>query len=175
MKIFKEDKKIIRKIPPPRPIYVYPQNKKGENVNIFIKETVFNEILQHCKRMESMKKEAMGLLIGDVRKWKDSYTIIFDLVSGKLDSSPHYVRFERDAFEEISDKLDEIDYEYVIVGWYHSHIDNRSFMSAIDIETQKKFFNKPFHVALVIDVARMETKAFKLIGENCISIPYAIF
>ena len=149
--------------------------KIGSEVDFFIKEEAMDKIILHSYEMGLKGKEAMGFLIGDVRRWKHDYSIAFDAVTGSLDSTPYSVKFSRNAFEELFDKLDEIEYEYIIVGWYHSHVGYTSFMSNVDIETQRKYFNKPFHVAMVIDPINMEAKAFKLLNEQCIEIPYAIF
>jgi len=149
--------------------------KIGSEVDFFIKEEAMDKIILHSYEVGLEGKEAMGFLIGDVRRWKHDYSIAFDAITGSLDSTPYSVKFSRDAFEELFDKLDEIEYEYIIVGWYHSHVGYTSFMSNVDIETQRKYFNKPFHVAMVIDPINMEAKAFKLLNEQCIEIPYAIF
>ena len=205
VKIEREQKKIARLLPPPPEKYVcmpdgnefmkikYEElglkrfdkilpsdeekvsTKMGSEVDFFIKEEAMEKIILHSYEMGTEGKEAMGFLLGDVRKWGHEYSIAFDAVTGSLDATPYSVKFSREAFEELFDKLDEIDYEYIIVGWYHSHVGYTSFMSGIDIETQKKYFNKPFHIAMVIDPINLEAKAFKLVGNECIEIPYAIF
>ena len=147
----------------------------ANDADFYLKEEAFDKILKHCYEMAADGKEAMGFLIGDVRKWESMYSIAFDVATSSLDASPYRVRFSRDAFEELFDKLDEIEYEYIIVGWYHSHVGYTSFMSDIDLETQRKYFNKPFHIAMVVDPINMEAKSFKLMNERCIEIPYIIF
>jgi proteasome lid subunit RPN8/RPN11 len=146
-----------------------------EELDFYIKEEACEKILEHCHSMALKDKEAMGFLIGDIKYWNGLYSIVYDIATASLDASPVYVRFRREAFEEIFDKLDEIGYEYVMVGWYHSHLGYSSFMSSIDLDTQKKYFNQPFHAALVVDPITREMKAFRLIENECREIPYAIF
>jgi len=147
---------------------------QGE-LDFYIREKACHKFLRHCYEMALHGKEAMGFLIGDVRQWNGIYSIVHDAITASLDASPVYVRFSKEAYEEIFDKLDEIDYEYVIVGWYHSHLGYTSFMSSIDIETQRKYFNQPFHAAIVVDPIEKQMKSFRLINNECIEIPYAIF
>lgn len=144
-------------------------------LDFYIKEDAFKKMLSHCHKMASEHKEAMGFLIGDIKYWDEEYSVVYEIATASLDSSPFYVRFSREAFEELFDKLDEIEYEYILVGWYHSHVGYTSFMSGIDLETQKKYFNQPFHAAVVIDPIKMEVKAFRLHNDECIEIPYAVF
>ncbi len=144
-------------------------------LNFYIKEDAFEGMLIHCHEMAFHGKEAMGFLIGDIKYWENEYSVVYEIATASLDASPFYVRFRREAFEELFDKLDEIEYEYILVGWYHSHLGYSSFMSGIDLETQKKYFNKSFHAAVVVDPIKKEVKAFRLKNGECIEIPYAIF
>lgn len=146
-----------------------------EQLDFYIKENAFEKMLLHCYEMALNGKEAMGFLIGDIKYWDNEYSVVYDVATASLEASPYYVRFRRDAFEELFNKLDEIEYDYILVGWYHSHLGYSSFMSEIDLETQRKYFNKKFHAAVVIDPIKKEMKAFKLLNEQCIEIPYAIF
>ncbi|HEC76117.1 MAG TPA: hypothetical protein ENI33_02515 [Thermoplasmatales archaeon] len=198
-----EKKRFCREHPPKKIIFEYPKNKmkdfiekKGFHVenkffrekeeeriesklqtklNFYIKEEAMEKILKHCKEMAIEGKEALGFLIGDVKYWGGEYSVVYDIATASLLSSSIYVRFKKEAFEEIFNKLDEIEYEYVLIGWYHSHLGYSSFMSKIDMETQIKYFNKPFHASMVVDPIKKEVKVFRLYGDECVEIPYAIF
>ena len=158
-----------------------PSNEKkvetevSNEVDFYIREIAFDKMLKHCYDMALEGNEAMGLLVGDVKQWKSVYSIVYDVATASLDSSPFYVRFSRDAFEELFDKLDDIEYDYIILGWYHSHVGYTSFMSGIDIQTQMKYFSQPFHAAIVIDPINIEAKAFRISNRKCIEVPYAVF
>ncbi len=147
---------------------------QGE-LDFYMKRQACHKFLRHCYEMALEGKEAMGFLIGDVRQWDGVYSIVHDAVTASLEASSVYVRFSKEAYEEIFDKLDEIEYEYVIIGWYHSHLGYTSFMSSIDIETQRRYFNQPFHAAIVVDPIEKQMKSFRLVNDECIEIPYAIF
>ncbi|MCD6512288.1 MAG: hypothetical protein J7K61_01620 [Thermoplasmata archaeon] len=143
--------------------------------NFYIRLKAFDKMLIHSYEMAKKGKEAMGFMIGDVRRWEKEYTVVYDVITASLETTSFSVRFTREAFEELSDKLDDIEYEYIIAGWYHSHVGYSSFMSDVDISTQKLYFNKPFHAAMVIDPINMEAKLFRLYNETCFEIPYIIF
>jgi len=105
----------------------------------------------------------MGYLVGDYCRWKNKeYTIIEDAVTSDLETTSVSVHFQ--AFEKAFDQLDKIDFDYVIVGWYHSHPGHGCFMSQTDISTQKRMFNKPFHSAVVVDPINKEFKVYKMTG-----------
>ncbi len=148
---------------------------REEKLDFYIREDAMMKILKHCYEGCLEGKESMGLLVGDVRKWDGIYAVVYDIATAPLEASSVYVRFHRDAFEKLFDALDEIDYEYVLLGWYHSHLGYSSFMSSIDMETQKTYFTQPYHAALVVDPIMGEMKAFRIVGGECMEIPYAIF
>ncbi|MBC7081596.1 MAG: Mov34/MPN/PAD-1 family protein [Thermoplasmatales archaeon] len=146
-----------------------------DELNFYIKNEAFKKMVFHSYEMAKEEKEAMGFIIGDLFYWEEEYTIAFDIITAPLDSSSFNVKFKRDAFGEIFDKLDEIKGDYIIVGWYHSHPGYSSFMSGTDLDTQKNYFNKRFHASIVIDPINKEARAFRIINEECFEIPYAIF
>jgi len=147
-----------------------------KDLDFYMDENALDEILYHCSKMASDGLEAMGFLVGELYQWKENYfSLVFDIVTSTLESTPFSVRFQRDAFEDLFDKLDEINYDYILLGWYHSHVGYSSFMSDADIETQSKMFTQPFHTALVIDPVNLEMKAFRVVNTICIEIPCNIF
>ncbi len=48
----------------------------------------------------------------------------------------------------------------IFVGWSHSHPSYGCFLSQTDMETQRKYFPEPFHVALVIDPLKRAGEGF---------------
>ena len=172
VKISNEEKKEPKLQPPPQQI-LYRHGKEKE-FELYIKENAFQSLLEHCNKMAEENKEAMGFLVGDVKYWNKEYAVVYDIATASLDASPYHVKFRKDAFEELFNKLDEISFDYILVGWYHSHPGYSSFMSEIDVETQRKYFNKSFHVALVVDPIKKEIKAFKIKNSECVEIGYAI-
>jgi len=145
-------------------------------LSLYIDVHALDEIIKHCSVMAGKRLEALGFLVGNLYKWGNKgYEVVHEIVTGKLESTSVSVKFQKDAFENLFDKLDEIKYDYVLIGWYHSHPGYTSFMSSIDMETQSKIFNKEFHAAIVVDPINLELKAFRISNGKCIEIPYAIF
>lgn len=146
------------------------------DLDFYISDFALDKMFIHCTNMATKNLEALGFLIGERRQWRGKkFSIVHDAITSDLDSTNVSVRFQRDAFEKLFDSLDEIPYDYVLVGWYHSHPGFSSFMSHVDVDTQMRIFNKPFHAAIVIDPLSLELKSFRMRQEKCIEIPYAVF
>ncbi len=117
-------------------------------------------MLDHCYK-HGRVKEVMGLMIGETFQYKnDVFSIVKDVVTSDLDATEVNVRF--DSFEKLFDQLDKIDYDYQIIGWYHSHPNYSSFMSPTDADTQQRMFKHPYQYAIVIDPIRFDMNAFTL-------------
>ena len=135
-----------------------------ENLELYFEFRAFNKIMDHCKALGGENLEALGFLIGDNYTFEGhGYTVVKDVVTSKLDSSPVSVKIGDfgPMFEEM-DNMDKAGKNYILVGWYHSHPGHTCFLSAVDVNTQKRMFREPFHVAVVADPKNWELKAFKL-------------
>jgi proteasome lid subunit RPN8/RPN11 len=108
------------------------------------------------------RREDMGLLVGDWAKDPEGhvYAVAVELHTGKLTASPMSVRFTQDGLVEVARQLNARDETYVIVGWYHSHLDLGAFMSERDLRTQRGGFPHPHQVAIVVDPMRVEAAVF---------------
>lgn len=150
--------------------------KKLASLDFYISDHAFDTLYSHCATFAQKGLEAMGFILGELREHDNQvFSVAHDTVTSNLESTAVSVRFHRDAFEDLFDKLDEIPYDYVILGWYHSHPGFSSFMSHVDVDTQKRMFNKVFHAALVIDPITHEVKAFRMQNSTCVEIPFAVF
>lgn len=59
----------------------------------------------------------MGLLLGDVFAQSGLvYAVVKDAVTTELQATGVSVSFDRNGFEALFDRLDEADFDYVIVG-----------------------------------------------------------
>jgi len=176
-KIVRERKKKIRVLPPPpRNRIVHPKGTSKGVFKIYLTKPCFDKILVHCKAYAKRMLEVMGFLVGDVYKWNGlRFTLVKNVVSTDLESTNISVKFHRDGFEGLFEKLDDIRYDYVIVGWYHSHPGLGCFLSSKDIETQKRMLNSPFHTALVVDPIKEEVKAYKLKNEGYAEVGFAVY
>jgi len=179
--IVKETKREFKTAPPPIDhglndvVDLHEWTTPEDWVDLYISRTAAKKMLTHCLSKAEERLEVMGLLIGDVREWKGKlYTIVTDTVTTETESTAIHVQFSKDAFGELMKELDKIKFDYILVGWYHSHPGHTSFLSVTDLETQRKQFNKPYQVALVIDPINKEMKAFKLWEHNYVEITYKI-
>jgi proteasome lid subunit RPN8/RPN11 len=130
-------------------------------VDAYIAKTAVDKIRNHC--LKNSQTEVMGLLIGDIFKFQDRiYSVVFDVVTTDLDATAVHVKFDEGGFEQLFEKLDDVKFDYIIVGWYHSHPGHTCFLSETDIATQKKHFNAPYHIALVLDPRYKKIACYKL-------------
>lgn len=129
----------------------------------------------HAQKDAPRRLEVMGFMLGEVASWEGAvYSTVRDAVSTDLKSSPSKVRFDRDAFPKLFGDLDGSGFDYIIVGWYHSHPGHTCFLSRTDLETQRAMFDQPYHTALVIDPLNEDVKAFRLSGQGYEEVPFAV-
>lgn len=129
----------------------------------------------HAAKDAPRRLEVMGLMLGDVGSWHGrTYATVRDVVTTTLKSSPSKVRFDREALPKLFGDLDGSGFDYIIVGWYHSHPGHTCFLSRTDLETQRAMFDQPYHTALVIDPLNEEVKAFRLSGQGYAEVPFAL-
>ncbi|MCL2712089.1 MAG: hypothetical protein FWD37_02275 [Methanomassiliicoccaceae archaeon] len=137
------------------------QRKRAANADIFVSESAVNDMIDHACRGASENAEVMGLLAGHVfRDEKGIYATVSKAVTSKLLSDQVSVRFDHSGMVTLFDALDDLDFDYVIVGWYHSHLGIGCFMSGTDVHTHvSSFGNSGF--AIVTDPIKEEIKVFK--------------
>jgi proteasome lid subunit RPN8/RPN11 len=135
-----------------------------------------SKIRKHAIEEAPRGLEVMGFLLGDVQSWRGVvYSAVRDAVTTELRSTPAKVRFNPEAFPDLFIQLDDSGFDYILVGWYHSHPGHTCFMSLTDIATQRSMFNQPYHSALVVDPLNHDIKAFRLAGGGVEEIPFALF
>jgi len=138
-----------------------PERKRSANADIFVPESVICEMLDHAERGSSDNAEVMGLLAGSVfRDDKGKYATVSKAVTSGLLSDDVSVRFDPADMSALFDALDSLDFNYVIIGWYHSHLGIGCFMSDTDVSSHVSAFGESGY-AFVIDPIREELKIFK--------------
>ena len=149
--------------------------KKGY-FDLYISKVAAEKMVNHAKRFGRLRKEAMGFMLGDIcESERRRFVVVRDIVTGALLSSADRVRFDNKSYAELFSELDASGFDYVIVGWYHSHPGYGCFMSSVDLNTQVASFRESYHSAVVVDPIRKEIAAFKLRGSRCIEENFAVF
>jgi proteasome lid subunit RPN8/RPN11 len=117
------------------------------------------------KKTEKNIVEQGGLLIGKPYQINDNIiSIAHSIIPAESTSSnAAYLNMGNDAWGKMLAEYDNryAEKDYKIIGWYHTHPNSLSvFMSGTDMGTQKLFFNKKWHFALVLNPHKKIAKAF---------------
>lgn len=150
--------------------------QSGRPFRLYLSSHAEAKIREHAVREAPNRLEVLGFMLGEVRSWRDiSYSVALDVVTTQLKSTVSKVRFDPEALPRLFVGLDGSGFDYVIVGWYHSHPGHTCFLSRTDLDTQRRMFNQPYHSALVIDPVNKEIRAFRLIPGGYEEMPFAVF
>ncbi len=129
---------------------------------LYLRRDVQDLMMARSREALQARREDMGLLVGDWARDADGlvYAVAWDLLTGALEASPVSVRYSPEGLVEVARGLDAQRAEYVIVGWYHTHLDLGVFMSDRDLRTQRGGFPHGHQVAVVVDPHRKVAGAF---------------
>ena len=145
---------------------------KNNNYLLLIENSAFHDLQTHIQwgnnHTINNRNEQGGLLIGSIyydskREW--TYGIVKEILfSHSTDSSSVSLEMGHNTWK---DMLNEYDEKYsskddcYLIGWYHTHPNNLDvFMSHVDKNTQKRFFNQEWHFAIVLNPHKEIWKAF---------------
>jgi len=143
---------------------------------LYISKLAAEKMTNHAYRLGKTQKEALGFILGDVcRSEGREFVMGRDIVTSSLISSSNRVSFDRESLPHLFSELDSSGFDYVIIGWYHSHPGYGCFMSKVDINTQLTMFSESYHSAVVVDPISKEMQAFKLRDEQCEIRDFAIY
>lgn len=188
-RIVKETKRAINELQPPsdgiRPhpwlseesLAAYKKAERSRKpFRLYLSSVAEGKIREHALGEAPRRLEVMGFMLGEVLSWrKSTYSVVRDVATTELRSSASKVRFDPNAFPKLFVGLDGSGFDYVLVGWYHSHPGHTCFLSRTDLETQRSMFREAYHSALVIDPINEDIKAFRLIGNGYEEIQFAVF
>jgi proteasome lid subunit RPN8/RPN11 len=189
-RIVKETRRPVEEMEPPRAstltphewlsaesLTAYNEVADSEEVfDVYLSSVAERKIKAHAVKEAPKRLEVMGFMLGEVREWKGrTYSMVRDVVTTHLKSSSSKVRFDPVAFPELFHDLDDSGFDYVLVGWYHSHPGHTCFLSRTDLETQRSMFDQPYHSALVIDPINRDIKTFKLSETAYDEVSFAIY
>ena len=170
----------VRERPPPPPERVSSHRWFTEDMDhiyrevrdelpLYVQRTAEEKMRNHSLAGMRASHEVMGLLLGGRFTWQGrEYALVRDVATTELEASEYHVRFHEDGMEGLFESLDDLDFVYSIVGWYHSHPGIGCFMSDTDVRTQEGSFNSPHHSALVLDPVRREMEAYHMVEGNVV-------
>jgi proteasome lid subunit RPN8/RPN11 len=143
---------------------------------LYISKIAEEKMRNHALSKAHERTEVMGLMLGQVFTHDGTeYTMVRDVATTDLDASSTRVRFRRDGFEKLFASMDDVGFDHIVTGWYHSHPGHGIFMSPTDVDTQKGMFSSSFHRAVVIDPINKEIGAYRLGGVDVEPVPFAIY
>ena len=145
---------------------------------LYLTDSAEAKIRMHALKEAPRRLEVLGFLLGEVSTWEGAmYATCRDVGTTKLHSSSSKVRFSPDAFPSLFLQLDDSGFDYILVGWYHSHPGHTCFLSRTDLDTQRSMFDQAYHTALVIDPVNEDVKAFRLVGgkSDYEEVPFALY
>jgi len=150
--------------------------ESGSPFTMYLSSRAEAKIREHASREAPNRLEVMGFMLGEVNSWQGAcYSVVRDIATTQLRSTASKVRFDPEAFPRLFVGLDGSGFDYVLVGWYHSHPGHTCFLSRTDLDTQRRMFSEPYHSALVIDPVNREIRAFRLVPGGYEEMPFAVF
>ncbi len=145
-------------------------------VELFISKLAEEKMRNHALAHSIERYEIMGLMLGRFYTYGGGvYALVKDVATPDLEASAVRVRFKRGGFEQLFESMDSCGFDYIIVGWYHSHPGHGCFLSSTDIDTQRAMFEKRHHTALVIDPIAKDIRAFYLEEGRVRERPFVIY
>nr|MBC8517619.1 Mov34/MPN/PAD-1 family protein [Euryarchaeota archaeon] len=136
IEIISESKREVVKRARPANSDVHPwcPEEEGGKPLFYATTDAIDAMFSHCLSEKDSGIEVMGLLVGELFNDDDGqqYGIIRDTPTSELDSDSISVRFA--DFSQLMKELDQLDYDWILLGWYHSHPGHTCFLSATDID-----------------------------------------
>ncbi len=147
-----------------------------KKVDLFVSTTAEEKIRNHAASGASERLEVMGFLLGNVYQHEGvTYSVVRDVATSDLEATSVRVKFQRGGMERLFASLDGCGFDFLLVGWYHSHPGHRCFLSSTDVDTQNSMFGEPYHAAMVIDPVNREIEAYRIEKGVPTVRPFAIY
>jgi len=179
MRVIEGRKRPQRILAPPKSVRKHPWALHPPlHASLFIDAALADELDASAKESRARGTEALGLLLGDALSAPGSgarYTVALSRATSQVQATSTHVRFDPAGFEAIARSLEAQAFDYLIVGWYHTHLGLGCFMSETDVRTQGRYFGLPHQFALVIDPIRQEAAVFSRSADTGKGLPFAVF
>ncbi len=164
--IVSETKREVQNKPPPKNAvsHLWQGTKPAsDSVAAYVNKHAEAKMRNHALAYRNKKLEVMGLLLGEVRTWQgQEYVLVRDVVTTDLDATSVSVKFDSQSFEKLFENLDDAGFDYVVVGWYHSHPGYGCFLSETDLKTHSGAFVSKHQLAIVIDPMNFQIEGFQV-------------
>lgn len=142
---------------------------------LYVSHAAFRAMVERSEVDARDRRETMGLMAGSLYRWKgETYGLVRDAVTGGLTADAISVKFTGDR-EGLTDALDALPYDYVLLGWYHSHPGYSCFLSETDVATSTRMFNAPHHRAVVVDPLERDVRSFKVVDGKAVDTAWALY
>jgi proteasome lid subunit RPN8/RPN11 len=189
-RIVKETRRAVEEREPPEAAALRPHDwlsgesreafeatlESGRPFDLYLSDKAERKLRLQAIKEAPRRLEVLGFLLGDVNSWQGAtYVRVRDVGTTSLKSSSSKVRFDPEALPKLFHDLDGSGFDYILVGWYHSHPGHTCFLSRTDLDTQRAMFSESYHSALVVDPINRDIKVFRLAGNGYQEIPFAIF
>ena len=180
VKIISETKKEILEKPPPenstRHIWHKGTIPASDQVVAYVNKHAEAKMRNHALAFRNQKLEVMGLLLGEVRTWDgQEYILVRDVVTTDLDATSVSVKFDSNSFQKLFENLDDAGFDYVLVGWYHSHPGYGCFMSETDLATHQGVFISKHQLAIVIDPLNFQIEGFRVRDGEALLVKFLVY
>jgi 26S proteasome regulatory subunit N11 len=164
---------------PPANVKADPWAKlAAKRTSLFIESNVFEVMRRAAKDGAGSGHEVLGLLVGDMLQppgGGPGYTVALAHATSPVQASATHVRFDPAKFDALARSLEALPFDYLIVGWFHSHLGLGCFLSETDRRTQQRFFSSAHQFALVLDPVLEEAGAFQLGEGRTRELPFTLF
>lgn len=128
--------------------------------DVFIRDSVLQEMIAHADRGLVEGKEIMGLMMGRFYRDADgTYAVVESTATSALDADEVSVRFDDSSLEDLFESMDRAE-GCTVVGWYHSHPGFGCYLSGTDVKTHEGIFGGTGGYALVLDPVSGELAIF---------------
>jgi proteasome lid subunit RPN8/RPN11 len=176
IKIVSESKRetVVRARPERASVHPWCPEESGAEPLIYVTSEAADAMFAHCLSEKEAANEVMGLLIGELFDDEEGvqYGMVRETATSRLEADSISVRFA--DFSQLMQELDQLDYDWILLGWYHSHPGHTCFLSATDIDTHSTMFKHDHQVAIVIDPINVEAKSFIIRDSEVLDIPLLV-
>ncbi len=179
MRVIERSRRPVEERAPPAGARPHPwASPVSGGPTVFLEAGLAELLERDAARAAKRSEEALSLLIGD--RFVDpttgeAYPVAKTRVTGPLESSAARVRFDAGGFQAVARALEAVPFDYLVVGWFHSHVGLGCRPSTVDLETHRRYFAAPHQFAFIADTVEEEAAAYTFAEGALRPRPLAVF